>query len=90
MTDTDAFYTTGCGNCACSRAAVIHSGGCPRALHSQLRNKPTRPGPVETTIEWRKAPELPEPRWLRAAILVLGIGWTALLLAALAYRLGWV
>ena len=82
MTDADSFYSTGCGNCACSRAAVIHAGGCPRALHKEM------------VIEWRKAPELSEPdlmeRWLPIAILVLGIGWTAFLLAVLAHRLGWL
>ena len=65
----------------------------PKGVAQQLRNKPTRPVPVETTIEWRKVPELPEPdfieRWLPIAILVLGVGWTAFLLAVLAHRLGW-
>ena len=94
MTDADSFYSTGCGNCACSRAAVIHAGGCPRALRGQLRNEPTRPVPVEAPIEWRKAPELPKPdfieRWAPIAFLVLGGGWSAFLLAVLAHRLGWV
>ena len=43
MTDTDAFYTTGCGNCACSSAALRRAGGCPMALHSQLRNESPKP-----------------------------------------------
>ena len=80
MIDTDSFYTTGCGNCACSRAAVIHAGGCPRALHKEM------------VREWRKVPGPAGPdfieRCLPIYLLVLGIGWVAFLLALLAHHLG--
>ena len=82
MTDTDAFYTTGCGNCACSRAAVIHAGGCPRALHIQLRNELPKPVPEPAIIHILE----------RCAVFFLVAGWVMLvasLLARLAQHLGW-
>ena len=62
-------------------ATVRHAKGGPQEL------------PVEMVREWHKVPESPEPdfmeRWVPIAILVLGVGWTAFLLAVLAHRLGW-
>ena len=90
MSDTDAFYTTGCGNCACSRAAVVHAGGCPMVLRSES----TKPVPVEMIREWRKVLWPAGPyfieRCLPIYLLVLALGWAVVLLALLAHHLGWV
>ena len=83
MTDADSFYTTGCGNCACSRAAVLHAGGCPRALHGKLRNEPTRSVPEPDEADMR------DPL-LTLSLRLAGIGGAAFLLLLLAHHLGWV
>ena len=83
MTDPDAFYTTGCGNCACSRVSVIHAGGCPRALHSQLRNESPEPGPEPDEADMH-GPLLTFSLWLA------GVGGVAFVRLLMAHRLGWV
>ena len=83
MSDPDAFYSTGCGNCACSRAAVIHAGGCPRALRGQLRNEPPKPVPEPDETDMHD-PLLTLSLWLA------GVGGVAFVLLLMAHRLGWV
>ena len=82
MTDTDTFYTTGCGNCACSRASVIHAGGCPRALRGKLRNESPKPGPEPEENDMHD-PLLTLSLWLA------GVGGVAFVLLLMAHRLGW-